>query len=160
MGTATPVSCLEPKRGYYVFWLFSKIGLCSATSFKRSRRELSIDVAEHRSMLKNNQNTYYTRSRFSFMPKTGTAVLKTRLCFYCAGFKKKRYLFTVSDIVLFNLIQPLKLHDRHLFSTGAERNKLVEKPPSKKGIELQLHKIRYASPLNIVGSFEGGEDVA
>jgi len=37
-------------------------------SFKRSRRELSIDVAEHRSMLKNHQNTHYTR--FSFIPKT------------------------------------------------------------------------------------------
>jgi len=29
------------------------IGVCSATSFKRSRRELSIDVAENRSILKN-----------------------------------------------------------------------------------------------------------
>ena len=27
--------------------------LCSATSFRRSRRELSIDVAEHRSILEN-----------------------------------------------------------------------------------------------------------
>ena len=30
-----------------------KVDLCSATSFKRSRRELSIDVAEHRSILEN-----------------------------------------------------------------------------------------------------------
>jgi len=36
-----------------VFWLLFKIGLCSAISFKRSRRELSIDVAEHRPILKN-----------------------------------------------------------------------------------------------------------
>jgi len=36
-----------------VFWLFFQIDPCSAISFKRSRRELSIDVAEHRSMLKN-----------------------------------------------------------------------------------------------------------
>jgi len=36
-----------------VFWLFFKIDLCSATSFQRSRRELSIDVAEHRSIVKN-----------------------------------------------------------------------------------------------------------
>ena len=35
-----------------VFWLFFKIDLCSATSFERSRRELSIDVAEHRSICK------------------------------------------------------------------------------------------------------------
>jgi len=40
----------ENKTGY-VFWLFFK-GLCSAISLKRSRRELSIDVAEHRSTLK------------------------------------------------------------------------------------------------------------
>jgi len=36
-----------------VFWVFFKVGLCSAVSFKRSRRVLSIDVAEHRSILKN-----------------------------------------------------------------------------------------------------------
>jgi len=35
-----------------VFWLFFKIGLCSATSFERSRRELSIDVAGRRPILK------------------------------------------------------------------------------------------------------------
>ena len=33
-----------------IFWLFFKIGLLSAISLKRSRRELSIDVAEHRSL--------------------------------------------------------------------------------------------------------------
>jgi len=38
--------------------LYFEIGLCSAVSFKRSRRELSIDMAEHRSVLKNYQNTY------------------------------------------------------------------------------------------------------
>jgi len=35
-----------------VIGLFFKIDLCSTISFKRSRRELSIDVAEHRSILK------------------------------------------------------------------------------------------------------------
>jgi len=35
-----------------VFWLFFEIDLCSAISFKRCRRELSIDVAERRSILK------------------------------------------------------------------------------------------------------------
>jgi len=35
-----------------VVWLFFKTDLCLATYFKRSRRELSIDVAEHRSTLK------------------------------------------------------------------------------------------------------------
>jgi len=38
-------------------------------SFKRSRRERSIDVAEHKSMMKNHQNTPCTL--FSFVPKTG-----------------------------------------------------------------------------------------
>jgi len=38
---------------WYVFRLFFKIGLCSAISFKMSRRELSIDMSEHGSILKN-----------------------------------------------------------------------------------------------------------
>ena len=73
---------LKPKRVWYAFWLVFEIGLCSAISFERSRRELSIDVAEHRSILKEKfQNTYYPR--FSFTPKTGIAFPKTRFCFYC-----------------------------------------------------------------------------
>jgi len=43
--------------------------LCSATSLKRSQRELSIDMAEHKSILKNNQNPYYLN--FNFQPKKG-----------------------------------------------------------------------------------------
>jgi len=46
------------------------VGLCSAISFKRSRRELSTDVAEQRSTLKNYHNTHYRR--FSFIPKSGS----------------------------------------------------------------------------------------
>ena len=65
---------VKPKRGWYVFRLFFKVGLCSAISFKRSRRELSIDVAELLSMLKNFQNMHY--SRFSSIPKTGKALPK------------------------------------------------------------------------------------
>ena len=38
-----------------VFWTFFKITLYSAVSFERPRRELSIDVAEHRSILKNKE---------------------------------------------------------------------------------------------------------
>jgi len=53
LGNAVTVLGMKPKRGCYVFRLFFKMGLCSAISFKRSRRELSIDVAEHRSILKN-----------------------------------------------------------------------------------------------------------
>jgi len=37
-------------REYDVFWPFFKIDLCSAISFKRSRGEFSVDVAEHRSI--------------------------------------------------------------------------------------------------------------
>jgi len=36
-----------------------------------SRRDLLNDVAEHKSILKDNQNTYYPR--FSFTPKTDIA---------------------------------------------------------------------------------------
>ena len=42
--------------------LFKKI---SATSFERSRREPPINMAEHRYILKNNQNTYYPRLSFT-----------------------------------------------------------------------------------------------
>jgi len=62
------------RRGWYVFWVFFKIGLCSAISFKSSRRELSIHMAEHRSILKQYQNTHCPR--FSFIPKKGTAFPK------------------------------------------------------------------------------------
>jgi len=53
LGNAIPVLGVKLKRGWYVIWLFFKIDLCSAISFKRSRRELSVDVAEHRPILKN-----------------------------------------------------------------------------------------------------------
>jgi len=40
--------------------LFFKIDLCSATSTESSRRDLLNDMAEHRPILKNNQNTLYS----------------------------------------------------------------------------------------------------
>jgi len=53
LGNAKPVLGVNQNRGWYELWLFFKIGLCSAISFKRSRRELSIDVAEHGAILIN-----------------------------------------------------------------------------------------------------------
>jgi len=47
-----------------------------------SRRDLLNDLAEHRPILKNNQNTYH--SRLGFVSKTGIAFSKTGFCFYCA----------------------------------------------------------------------------
>jgi len=78
---------MKPKRGWYVFWLFFKKELFSAISFKRSWRELSIDVAEHWSMLKNDRNTLpvlvsYRKHRYS-IPQNGGLV------------------FTVIDLLLF-----------------------------------------------------------
>jgi len=64
-------SILKNNRVKRIFVL--KRDLCSAISFKRSRRELFIDVAEHRSTLKNYISTHYPR--FSFMP-TGIASIK------------------------------------------------------------------------------------
>jgi len=40
-------------REWCVFWLFFKIDQCSAISFKKYLRELSIDMAEHGSIFKN-----------------------------------------------------------------------------------------------------------
>jgi len=48
-----------------------------------SRRDLSIDMAEHRPILKNNQNMY--NRRFGFTLKAGMAFPKTGFCFYCVS---------------------------------------------------------------------------
>ena len=71
-------------------WLIFKIGLCSAISFKRSRRELAIDVTAHWSKLKNYQNTHYPRC--SFIPKTGVAFPKTGVLFWLCGLSDKLVL--------------------------------------------------------------------
>ena len=69
----------EIKTGIVFFFVFFVIGQCSVISFEKSRRELAIDVAEHRSMLKNYHNTKYLC--FSFTPKTGIAFPKTDVLF-------------------------------------------------------------------------------
>ena len=74
-----PVLGMKLKRRLYLLGLFFKIDPCSAILFKRSRRELSIDVAEQRSMLKSNRNTPYPR--FNFIPETGTTFLKMGVLF-------------------------------------------------------------------------------
>jgi len=78
LGNALLVLGVKPNRGWHVFLLFFKLGLRSATSFKRSRQERFIDVAEHMSMLKNYQNTHH--SRFS-LTKTGIAFPKIGVWF-------------------------------------------------------------------------------
>ena len=70
---------VKPKGGWYVFSLFFKICLSSSISFRRSRRELSIDVAEHKSMLKNDPNT--RNPCFNFILKTDEAFPKTGVLF-------------------------------------------------------------------------------
>ena len=50
-----------------------------AISFKRSRRDLSIDIAEHYLILKNNPSSYYPH--FSFTTKTGIVLPKTGVLF-------------------------------------------------------------------------------
>jgi len=60
---------------------FFKIGLRSAILLKRSRLELSIDVAELGSMLKNYQNTPY--SRLVSYPKQVLHSPKQGFSFYC-----------------------------------------------------------------------------
>jgi len=59
-GVPPSVLGVKLKRGLYVFWLFFKIDLCSATSMESSPRDLSNDVAERGSILNNNQNTHYS----------------------------------------------------------------------------------------------------
>jgi len=55
-----------------------------------SHQGLSNDMAEHRPILKNNQNTYYLR--FSFSPKTDIAFPKTGISFYSGGVKRNHML--------------------------------------------------------------------
>jgi len=63
-------------------WLFLRINLSTAISMKRSRRELSSDVAVDRFIVKNNQITSFPC--FTFIPKTGKGLPKLRVCFYSA----------------------------------------------------------------------------
>jgi len=49
---------------------------------EKSRRDLFNDVAEHRPISKNNQNTYY----FGFTLKTGRA-FPGGFCFYCEQYE-------------------------------------------------------------------------
>jgi len=65
-----------------VFWSLFKINLCSVTSFKRSRRELSIDVAEHRLSWKITKIRIVYYRRFSFTSKTGIELPETFFCMY------------------------------------------------------------------------------
>jgi len=53
LGNPIPVLGVKLNRGWYVFWLFFKIGLCLAILVERSQLELSIDRVEHRFILKN-----------------------------------------------------------------------------------------------------------
>jgi len=58
--------------------LFFKIDLCSATSLKRSQRELSIDVGEHR--LEKCSKYVPCLPRFGLTPTTGKAFVSVQNC--------------------------------------------------------------------------------
>jgi len=60
--------------------LVVNIDLCSATSMESSRRDLLNDLAEHRPIMKINQNTYHPR--FSFTPKTDKAFPKMGVFYF------------------------------------------------------------------------------
>jgi len=90
------------------FRLFVKIDLCSATSMESSRRDLLNDMAEHRSTLKNNQNTNYLRCIFTL--KTGRSSLKqvsksSAISTLCVVSSSRGVAYTKSDI---NTLQALK----------------------------------------------------
>jgi len=71
-------SILKNIKNMHYFLFFPKTELCSAISMKRYRRNLFNGIAQHRPILKNNQNTY---PRFGFIPKTGIAFPKTGVLF-------------------------------------------------------------------------------
>jgi len=68
----------EIKTVYYVFWWFLIIDLSLAISMESFRRDLN-GMAERRSILKTDQNTYYPR--FSFTPDIGIELPKTGVLF-------------------------------------------------------------------------------
>jgi len=72
--------------GVVQFLVIFKIGLCSAISFKKSRRKLSIDVAGHRSTLKNYENTYFPS--FLFHTKNRYSITQNR--FFWVFFWRRR----------------------------------------------------------------------
>ena len=70
-------TCFEcqTKTGVVRILIFFNPDVCSATSMESSRQDLLNDMAKHRAILKNNQNTYYPR--LSFTTKTGIELAKT-----------------------------------------------------------------------------------
>jgi len=88
-----------------------------------SRRDLLNDRAEHRPILKNNQNTYH--HHFGFPPKTGEAFPKTGFCFHCvlswylkrnnipADSKEKKF-FCTNTILKHLLIKPIGIKNNPL----------------------------------------------
>jgi len=79
----------ETKPGVAHNLVIFNIDLGSATSMESSRRDLSNDMAEHGPILKNSQNTYYRRLRFT--PKAGhIAFPKTGVLFLlCSTFIRR-----------------------------------------------------------------------
>ena len=82
---------MKPKRGCFVGWLFIMIGLCSAMLFKRSRRELSIDVAEHD--LGRKITKIHTSPVLVSYPEQLQYFRKRGFCFYCELIGPTRSLF-------------------------------------------------------------------
>jgi len=80
LGESIPVLGVKLKWGWYILWLLFKLGIRSAISFKRSRRELSIDLAEQ-IYIEKLPNTHYPG--FSFISKTGVAFPKMDVSFNC-----------------------------------------------------------------------------
>jgi len=68
-----------------------------------SRRDLSNDMAEHRPILKNNQNTHHPR--FSFTPKT-YSIPKRVFCFYSVDNKT----FEIESARLYLHSKLIKMH--------------------------------------------------
>jgi len=97
--------------------LFFKIDICSATAMQSSRRDLLNYKAEHRSILKKENDL----PRFTSTFKTGKNSQKQLFCFYCVLWRS-----AFSPVV----VQNRSLRS-HLFSKnrGLEVKELLAKPP-------------------------------
>jgi len=107
LGKAKPVLRVKLKRGWYVFWIFFKIGLYVQPYHSKGLGEsfplmwLKIGLC-----FKNYHNTYYPQ--FSFTPKTGVAFPTTGVFFYCDIIRRREKIGKSLLMIFFPFIRGSK----------------------------------------------------
>ena len=155
---------MKLKRGWYVFCSFFKIGLCLAISLKRSRRELSIDVAEHRHTLKQPKYTilqvlFHIQNKYS-VPRNGGFVFTVferslrKLKNPSFNIRRKSYCLTCvrSDFSLEKMFPNLIMLKRKKFQVQMT---FLERGPARPGERFSEENIPILLPCSIIGNSVG-----